>query len=149
MARFASVFMLALSLVCLGCGDGTPSSKLNRNAVSGKVTLDSKPLPHGSIVFHPLSPSGESTVSGTTIKEGAFTLEEANGLPVGKYKVVITATSAEGTQAADPQAAMDAAAKPAEESALIPAKYNSNTELTCDIVNGPNDQLTFDLKSGS
>lgn len=150
MNRCAYVFMIAVSLLCLGCGSDVPPSKLDRQAASGKVTLNGQPLANGSIAFHPLSASGESTVSGTVIKDGAFSLTEENGLPTGKYKVVITASAASDNLPADPEAAMDAAGKADEDkTAKIPAKYNSNTELTCDIVDGPNDALSFDLKSGS
>tara|TARA_R110002111_G_scaffold2705_5_gene18053 strand:- start:44029 stop:44478 length:450 start_codon:yes stop_codon:yes gene_type:complete len=140
------VFVLFL---CMGCSDGLPTSKLHRQAVSGSVSLDSKPLTNGAIAFHPLSPTGESTVSGSLIKDGAFKLTDENGLPPGKYKVVITSSAAEGNLTTDPEAAMDAASKPPAEGPPIPAKYNSNTELTCEIVDGPNESLSFDLKSGS
>lgn len=141
--------LVLILFLCMGCGNGLPPSKLDRQTVSGSVTLDSKPLSNGSIAFHPLSPTGESTVSGTLIKEGAFKLSDENGLPPGKYKVVITSSAAIGNLPSDPEAAMDAAAKPPAEGPKIPAKYNTNTELTCDIVDGPNDSLSFELKSGS
>jgi len=133
----------------VGCGDGLPASKLDRQALSGTVMLDSAPLPNGSIEFHPLSATGASTISGGIISDGKFELKKEAGLPPGKYKVVINASPPASNTTTDPIAAMDAAAKPIEEGLTLPEKYNLNTELTCEIVVGLNDKLSFDLKSGS
>ena len=58
--------------------------------ISGTVTLDGAPVPHGNVSFQPLQPGGVG--SGAAITDGAFSISEEQGLPVGKYQVMVYAS---------------------------------------------------------
>ena len=67
-----------------------------RAAVRGRVLLDGKPLPHGSVTFVPLDehpPGSHSSrtafVMNTDTPTGDFTLAEKVGPAVGRYKVEV------------------------------------------------------------
>lgn len=83
--------LLILSLLTglVGCGDGRPT----RVPVSGKVTIDGKPLKVGSVKFFPAE-GGRQAGAGLS-EEGRYSVvmyEKNDGLPVGEYNVTITST---------------------------------------------------------
>jgi hypothetical protein len=85
--KLACVFAITTIVISfLGCGPGNPQG---RKAVSGRVTLDGAPIESGSIDFQPLQAGGTS--SGSMITNGNYQMAEEEGLPVGKYRVTITA----------------------------------------------------------
>ena len=101
--------------------------------VTGTVTLDGVPLVGANVEFRPDagreagSKIGAST--GLTDKEGRYTLEfvrDIEGAALGRHEVLIRARDARGR--------------------LLPPEYNSQTELTADVVEGEND-IPFDLTS--
>lgn len=120
LSMLASVLCL-LGLVC-GCGGGDP---LGRREVSGTVTLDGAPLADGSISFQPVEKS--TTSSGAVITNGAYSIAREQGLPPGKYRVVINAVKP-GTGLKMPEGGMpgDEVGTPAEE--LIPPSWNTESE---------------------
>jgi hypothetical protein len=79
----------ALMLAGLGCGSG--ATKLYK--VSGKVTLDGKPVSEATVEFEPLDPAGgQKPASGRTGSDGTFSLStntSGDGAVAGKYKVTI------------------------------------------------------------
>ncbi len=78
------------------------------SSVTGKITLDGKPLPGGTIIFYP---AGDDQFVGTKIKEdGSFKLDR---VPVGKHKVAI-------------------------ESKGVPARYGSKSALVVEVKEGAN-----------
>lgn len=74
---FAVVLALLTLLIPVAMGCGGRKAK-----VSGSVTLDGKPLPAGTIVFHP---SKGNSVSGE-IHDGQYTV---TGAPTGEVKVTV------------------------------------------------------------
>jgi len=79
-----SYILLAACLVgSTGCGSG---NELGRLSVSGKITLDDKPLDSGSIDFSPHNRQGVSA-GGVVSKEGSYSIAAAKGLPPGQYVV--------------------------------------------------------------
>jgi hypothetical protein len=141
-------FSLALSLAvgglgapgCSGSGDDLP-----RVPVAGTVTLDEQPLADGVIQFGPASGAeGPSIGGGSSIRDGRFSISRESGLVPGKYKVAINA--------AQPKKREEATKGPVSKGLglaqeLIPAKYNSNTELTAEIPNGGTSSLKYELQS--
>ncbi len=71
-----------------GCGGG---DSLGRQAISGAVKLNGTPVQQGSISFEPAAQG--TTSSGALIKDGKYSIPRDQGLPVGKYRVVINATA--------------------------------------------------------
>ncbi|MFO0899630.1 MAG: hypothetical protein U0836_19555 [Pirellulales bacterium] len=75
--------LLALAL-CVGCGESLPT-------VSGKVTIDGKPVPEGMISFQP-QPSGAIAVAPIR-PDGSYEVKTgtATGLKPGEYIIVVQA----------------------------------------------------------
>jgi hypothetical protein len=116
-------------LVCLGCGGG------DVGYVEGTVTMDGAPLPDAIVTFQP---EGGRPSSGRTDENGYYELIYTRGkkgaIP-GKHTVTIS-TLQEG----DPDAGGESVPE------KVPAKYNTDTELTADVKAGRND-FDFDLSS--
>lgn len=134
---FVGGAFLSLFLVT-GCGGPTG----DRVPVSGEVTLDGQPLDRGSIEFHP---DGEGTLTGGMIVDGTFEIPAAQGAEPGNYSVRIFASgeSVEG----DPEAGPGPEAENQVAEELIPAKFNTETELTAEIGEQGADSLRFEVTS--
>src|SRR5262245_16925122 len=101
--------------VAIGC---QRSSRPETATVSGIVTLDGAPLPGATVVFIPQQ-SGEKSSRAITDSAGHFDLtylRDVKGAVLGKHEVRITTRTEQ---------------RPAER---LPAKYNSRSELTADVV---------------
>ena len=119
----------------LGCGDGA-----NYAPVTGKVTLDGKPLAAAYLVFEPESGTPEQASTGKTDSSGRYTLAvvgtQQPGALVGRHRVRLTTVA--------PDAMQD------ELSTLpndrIPARYQRNP-LTVEVSADGANEADFDLKS--
>jgi hypothetical protein len=144
-----SLAVLACAALGLAVGCAGSSDDLPREAVSGTVTLDGQLLPSGSISFMPSDSSGAgvtTTGGGGTITSGKFSIARETGLVPGSYNVAIYA-SEESAGRTKPQQ-VGGGSKPAERAKeLIPAKYNTSTELKAEIKKGGGNALTFTLES--
>ena len=138
------LFLLVL-LVLLGCGAQPPRVA----QVSGRVTLDSKPLPKASVTFVPMaSKENENpgpTAQGMTDAEGRYQLSvdvSTPGAIVGKCRIYIT------TILSDPAIDdRDAGGPIRKVRDKVPQKYNQGTELQFEVPPGGSDQANFDLTS--
>lgn len=88
--RWIVLSSVSLSLFA-GCGGGTKGPP--RENVSGKVTYDGKPVPHGFIDFR--LPDG-SVVSTIQIKDGAYASASGEGPAAGQNDVGIAGFDKEG-----------------------------------------------------
>jgi hypothetical protein len=72
-----------------GCG-GTKTHPL-----TGYVTFDGKPVPHGTVTFLPKTDqTNAGSYSMAVIKEGSFKIEKGKlGLVEGTYSVIVTGTN--------------------------------------------------------
>jgi hypothetical protein len=136
----AAVAVLGLILTAAaGCGG---SDGIARQVVSGRVTLDGKPLDHGEITLNPIE-AGPS--AGGTIRDGLFTIERSSGPSAGKYRVMIMAIRPTGRRVRDADGPPGSTV--AELANVVPDRYNTRTELEIDVKSeGPN-QYTFELSS--
>ncbi|SIO28361.1 hypothetical protein SAMN05444166_3477 [Singulisphaera sp. GP187] len=132
----------ALLALLGGCGGGG-SDDLPRQAISGTVTLDDRPLPHGFIQFQPVGAAGVAT--GGTVADGKYAIDRLQGPTPGDYKVLISSSSAPEAAAAEPLPPPGAPTPP--KSDPIPAKYNSASTLTAKIEASNATPLDFSLKS--
>jgi len=130
---------LAAALIA-GCGGAT--DELPRQAVSGKVTLDGKPLDSARITFLPTG-AGEVTPSGGEIHGGAYSIRREDGPTPGSYLVRITTINT--TSKTDPNAMPgDPPPVPKE---TIPPQYNVKSTLKASVTKeGPNTH-DFELKT--
>ena len=136
---------MRLGLLCLtvlffaaGCGGGGGFAP-----VSGRVTLDKKPLANAVVFFQPDKENPGPASEGKTDASGNYTLrvttKNVDGAVVGKHKVQISVS--EG----DPGATAGANPKPRKE--RLPAQYNSSTKLKFDVPSGGTSAANFDLES--
>jgi hypothetical protein len=154
MAKFCTALLAIITLVVAGCGTSGPPM----GQVTGTVTLDGKPMPNRMVVFVPKA--GGQTSTATTNSEGRYELIGAStkGALIGLHTVSITSVREAAAAAVDmsqmpsdsPQYAAqgDPAAykKVAEFKEVIPARYNTKTELVEEVKAGKN-TIDFDLKS--
>jgi hypothetical protein len=124
-----------VALLAVGCGGS------NLAPVSGKITLDDKPLANARVGFQPtegLNPGAGSF--GMTDENGVYILKpvdgKGSGAVVGKHRVEIYYFGQ--TQGAD-----DDRTKMVNR---LPAQYNQQSKLTFDVKPGPN-TANFDLSS--
>src|SRR5262249_13969891 len=138
--------LVGLVLVTLfGCG-GQPYQVAQ---VSGKVTLDGKPLANASITFAPMATkenmNPRPTPTGLTDGDVHYKLtfdKSTPGAVVGKCGIYIPSVVAAGVTEEK-----DGGPPVKKVKDRVPAKYNLNTELTYDVPAGGSDQANFELKS--
>jgi hypothetical protein len=139
LCRLLVVAVAALTLV--GC-----SSDSDRSHVQGTVRYNGEPVDDGGIAFVPegegASQEGASQVRATgEIRDGRYDLDSKRGPYPGKYRVEIYWNKKTGRQIAN----RSRTAFRDERKQVIPAKYNTNTELKVDVKPG-RDTHDFDLK---
>jgi len=133
--RHFGTCIIAIALFAVaGCGRAV--------SVSGVVTLDGKPIEGAAVSFTPASGDGGGLGGsyGKTDAQGKFSLRtvigDKPGAAAGKHKVTISLS--QGADPNNPEAA---------QKELIPAKYNTKSELTFDVPSGGTNKANFDLQS--
>lgn len=131
------VFLVFLSLGFILAGCFSKSEKLPElTPVTGKVTLDGKPLEGAQISFQP--DEGRSS-NGVTDKEGHYEIylkAGVRGAVMGKHKVKISVEENMNLPKGEKQI-------------FIPAKYNSQSILKATLSEKEPAICNFDLKSSS
>lgn len=125
----------AIGLLCmslfLGCGS---DDGLNRKAIKGSITVDGTPIPNGSINFEPLFKGGVG--SGAVISKGAYSIEQKDGLPPGKYRVQITGDDGENFGVSEGKMPGDEI-MPAKKQ-LVPTSWNAKSKHEIEVLDkGP------------
>src|SRR5262249_52810812 len=120
--------------------------------VSGKVTIDGKPLSKVVVTFAPMGTKENMnpgpTASAVTDAEGRYALKLDAGKPgavVGKCRVYINTSLQERSKGGDELDAPGPFRRMAKEK--IPAKYSRQTELVFDVPAEGTGQANFDLHS--
>ena len=126
-----------LCMVCIGCGGDTGPEL---SFVSGKVTLDGKPLAKVSLQFTPEQETGSPSY-GATNADGEYELlfsTNRSGAMPGKHRVEITAVEPE----------VDQEGKLIDSASIvkIPTKYSVPGTLSADVHSGSN-TIDFALES--
>lgn len=134
----AAVLLMPLAVV-IGCGVPTHAGI----SLRGIVTLDGEPLPEGQLLFIPLEQG--SQVRPLTIQDGEFSCDREHGLTAGTYRVEILVYESTGQLTRDPD--LPAGYKTPDTRQVIPRKYNSQSILTCQLPQGGDEPLRFDLES--
>jgi len=142
--RLRIVAVGLLAALC-GCSSGPKFVP-----VSGTVTLDGKPLANAIVAFNPAAVPGKIEAAGpgsmaVTDDQGHFALKvigtdgKTVGAVVGEHRVrVSTADNMTNSDSSDV-----AHGHPKER---VPAKYNTNSQLTFTVPPGGTDAANFDLK---
>lgn len=138
-ARLAGVATILAAGLAGGCGPDDPRP---RQAVSGTVKLDGRPLERGAILLEPISAEDNSgTAAGATIRSGSFAIRREQGPIPGHYRVRVYSSS--GALAPPGPGQSERTRRPIVE--LLPAAYNSQSTLSFDIVQGGSNRLVLDL----
>jgi hypothetical protein len=138
--RSAHTLAPVLALL-LGCG---AEDNLPREAVSGAVSIEGKPLKTGLITFLPSE--DVPTQGGAAVVEGKYSIARNQGLVPGKYRVVISSPEDKPEQMIDKtNNAPGLPPVPAKE--VIPAQYNNDSLLTAEIKPGAKNVFEFNLVS--
>ena len=88
-------FILSLVLSLVGC---TPSDRLPTAPVSGRVTLDGRPLEMGSVTFVPQDGSGRPA-TGSIQSDGSYrlgTYDDDDGALLGLHKISVVCREPRG-----------------------------------------------------
>jgi hypothetical protein len=121
------------------------SDNLPRQAVSGSVSVDGKPLGKGLITFLPSDPE-IPTQGGGNIVAGEYSIPREQGLVPGKYKVVITSPEDKPEQVVDKANDMPGM-PPILAKEVVPRRYNSESLLTAEVTAGGKNLFEFNLTS--
>ena len=137
--------LLGLAVVlATGCGGSKKFA-----SVSGKVTLNGKPLPNATVSFLPIAEqgsieAGEASI-GKTNEKGEFALRSTtgkNGALVGHHRVSISALDPKIGERDErpPRGGWPLADK-------VPSRYNAESKVTFDVPPGGTTKADFELKS--
>ena len=133
------LFLLTLasgSVFFSGCGSS------GRQGIEGIVTLDGKPFEKGYVMLRPQSGTASPSAGGDIVK-GKFSIVPKGGLLPGKFRVEITASRLTDKKVMDPMRGKMVTL----EEQIIPAKYNSQSELQAKVAAEGRNQFEFALTS--
>jgi hypothetical protein len=119
-----------------GCGEAD-----SRKGLSGNVTFKGELMPSGSIQFESVAGQSPAFSTGAMIKDGSFVVPAGkSGLPAGQYRVMINAASTPFLVPGPP------GSQPVMETKeLVPAAYNTDSEVTIEVSNEGENEFTFDI----
>jgi len=156
--RLRDAAMLVLMGVAAGCGR---TDDLPRQPISGNVSFDGKPLTKAWIEFRPEGEGGITT-AGAMINDGSYYVPLDSGLVPGKYRVAIKKAEEciEGAAESEPSSAplpkrvtralklQQAVLRPLRYAKqLIPARYNTKSELIQEVKADQSNNFNFELTS--
>lgn len=137
----ATALVILSNLLVFGLfGCSGKHSGAERGSVTGKVTLDNKPILSGSITFFPAG-KAEGAVVGGEIKDGNYFIGADSGPIVGTNRIEIHWPLKTGkTLGLPPDDGLGARDLPPQEELVeaIPAKYNARSELIYEVESGKN-----------
>jgi hypothetical protein len=139
MPAVVALLEVCLMLVsgCGGAGDG-----IARQAISGRVALDGKPLDRGQITLIPIQ---AGPTAGGDIADGVFTINRSEGPSAGKYRAMIVAIRPTGRRVRDADGPPGSTVE--ELANVIPERYNTKSELEIHVKSEGANTFTFDLVS--
>lgn len=124
----AGTLAVVTTVLITGCG-----SELNK--VTGKVTLDGKPVQGLEVRFEPVDPNNGTTAMGYTKADGTYELhypgDNNDGAPPGEFTVHISGAETDGE------------GPPVR----VAKKYNSKSTLTATVEDGGDNVFNFDVTS--
>jgi hypothetical protein len=136
--RVSTCAFLLVPLFCGGCGSNV------WRPVSGTVKFDGEPVAEGSISFEPADGKGPS--AGGSIQDGEYLVAR---LMSGRKIVRIVGVRKTGKKVQRPMTGPGGPSGGAtidEVESYIPAIYNTQSTLTCEVVGDGQNRIDFDLK---
>jgi hypothetical protein len=151
LASLSALFWCLLVLANSGCGSKYPPTA----PVSGKITINGKPVNQGRISFHPTT--GERPALANIQPDGSYSLttfEQGDGALLGQHKVSVKSTRIENAPAMPAKDFQEEAKQAAEVAKkggpqlvfIVDKKYydERTTDLEAEVKPGDN-QINFDL----
>ena len=135
-AGLSGWLLVLVAVLAAGCGSGGPEIAY----VSGRVTMDGKPLAHATVVF---IPENGRPAGARTDEDGNYVLnftEGRRGAIPGKNTIRIT-TLREAEQDENGKTVLPASPE------TIPPKYNTESTLTFTVEPNKRNVANFDLQS--
>ena len=136
-----NVAILGLVLAS-GCGSG---QKLPGQVIAGSVTVDGQPLKTGLIIFQPTQGTSGPTAT-AKVTDGHFETTQELGPWPGKFLVKIESISPEIAAIAAGKSPHPSPTEKREPHREIDARFNRNSQITIDVIEGNNPPLTFDVR---
>lgn len=137
---------VAVALACVGCRSHV-EHEWQTAAVSGMVTVDGKPLEHGTVRF---VPTGKTLGPKTTLEvhDGMFTADADHGPSLGSHRVEIEYADDSELAHDDEAALSELKGKRLKRGAhpILPAVYNTQSRLTA-MIEETMRPLDFPLRS--
>ena len=138
-----AVLGLSPTWILTGCSHGGPEIA----EVTGKVTLDGKPLANANVLFQPVGESGKKEVGigsfGTTDASGNFSLKRSDTMKPGAVVAIHTVTIVEKTDPANDQ---DAGGLDKVVPSRISSEYSGGFKKY-EVKRGTKNQADFEVKS--
>jgi hypothetical protein len=130
-----ALIALVPALLVAGCTQKRKDP--NRATVRGKITLDGKDLATGKIAFDPMDGTPPQVLSITDGKYEGKATTGKNRVRISATQMVVPKEKGFSGPGSD---------KPSEEN-LLPARYNSKSEIDREVEAGGENTFNFDLKS--
>lgn len=124
--RECAIIGVILFAIVLGCQRQDPHG---RQPLVGKVVFQGTPLERGVIEFLPLESPQRAGTRGI-IRNGEFAIPREQGVPPGRYRVVITSPQ---SNANEPLVGPPGMQLPPLGKELIPAQYNSESQVVAEV----------------
>ena len=132
-----TALLFLLLLACAGCGGGGPEIA----SVSGRVTMDGKPLANATVVF---TPENGRPAGAKTDENGNYVLnfsEGRRGAIPGPNTIYITTIR-------DPEQDENGKVIVPGSKEIVPMEYNAASKLTFNVEPKKKNIANFELKSG-
>jgi hypothetical protein len=133
-------YFLLLGAPVLGIVSGC-ADPLNRQEITGTITLKGQPIEDGLIQFAALD--GQTTGDGAQIVKGKYRIPKEKGLSPGRYKVFIIAGNGQsGAGDASPDSPNAGAPLAGER---VPPEYNRKSNVIKEVTTGGANEFNFDI----
>jgi len=131
-------------ILIVGCGEG---ENLDRMAVSGKVTLDGKPLARGSIQFAPKDGDSRGAAHGEVL-DGSYSIPAATGPTPGAFVVTILPSEESGSDATTADVSSDMPGDPPPDALGEPTVlYKPTSPMEATVAAGADNAFDFGLSA--
>jgi hypothetical protein len=134
--------ILAILIVAAFAGCNSGPAPLKRGKLSGKITLDGKPVGSGRIRFMAIDPAGVNAAA--PITNGEYALSENEGPAKGKYRIEFSVPSATKRRIPNDDVPGEFIEEAAE---TLPPKYHRDSTITLDYDPEHPQPFNYDLTS--
>jgi hypothetical protein len=137
-AKIMAIGSIAMGIMVAGCG---PRDGIERVRLSGRITFDGQVLEVGQIRFVPQAGT-KGPVTIERFRDGTYTTDTTNGVPVGSHRVEILAHTLENYD----KWPVGPGVPPLPQ--ILPPQFNDQSTLTIELPSGTKKRVhDFELSS--